>query len=430
MDFKADMLFRPHFSSNWDNRSKCGSRRSNWNNPTLNLNSNISRRGVADTGVTPRAYPTAEHIGLARVPNIQQGPGLNSRSSEIQAGQFTTMKRHGNLWNKIITTENITLAYQKARKGKGWQYKVQNFEKNLEQNIEAIRQFLEDKTFTTSEYRVKEVFEPKQRTIYILPFAPDRIVQHAVMNVLEPIWNSLMIEDSYACRQGKGQHAASRRTMQWVRKYRYCMQADVRKFYPSINHDILMDIVKRKIKDSDVLWLLEDIIYSIPGGRNVPIGNYTSQWLGNLYLNELDMYVKHQLREKAYLRYNDDFVIFGNDKQKLHEHRNNIRCFLKYNLDLTMSKDKVFPVSQGLDFVGYRHFPDKILLRKRTAKRVKRKINSIPYLLKTGAISPESALSSIASTQGWLQWANTHNLSISLKLEKLKGEVNELCTQV
>jgi retron-type reverse transcriptase len=427
MDFKADMLYRPHFGSNWDNGAKCGSRSSNWNNPALNLNSNNGSQGVTDTGATPQgAYPTAEHIGLARVPNIQQG--LCRVSSQGESPVEHLMKRHGNLWSKIITTENIALAYKKARKGKGWQHKVQNFEKNLEDNLENIRQSLIEKSFTTSEYRVKEVYEPKQRTIYILPFAPDRIVQHAVMNVLEPIWNSMMIEDSYACRQGKGQHSASRRTMQWVRKYKYCFQADVKKFYPSINHDILMNIVRRKIKDPDVLWLLEDIIYSIPGDNNVPIGNYTSQWLGNLYLNELDMYVKHQLREKAYLRYNDDFVIFGNDKQKLHEQRNNIRCFLKYNMDLTMSKDKGLPVFQGLDFVGYRHFPNKILLRKRTAKRVKKKIDSIPYLLKTGAISPESALSSIASTQGWLQWANTHNLSIALQLEKLKGEVNELCT--
>lgn len=429
MVLEADMLFRPHFGSNWDNSAKCGSRRSNWNNPTLNLNSNISRRGVTDTGeISHGVNPTAEHIGLARVPNIQQG--LCRASSHCESPVEHLMKRHGNLWEGIVTTENINLAFQKARKGKGWQYKVQNFEKNLEQNIEGIRQSLIKKTFTTSEYRVKELFEPKQRTIYILPFAPDRIIQHAVMNVLEPIWDTLMIDDSYACRKGKGQHTASLKTMQWIKKHKYCMQADVKKFYPSINHDLLMNVVRRKIKDPNVLWLLEDIIYSIPGGHNVPIGNYTSQWLGNLYLNELDMYVKHQLREKAYLRYNDDFVIFGDDKQKLHEQRNNIRCFLKYQLDLTMSKDKVFPVSQGLDFIGYRHFPDKVLLRKRTAKRVKKRIGSLPYLLKTGQISPESARSSVASTQGWLQWANTHNLSITLQLEKLKGEINEFCTQV
>lgn len=429
MCIKADMLYRPLFGSNWDNRSKCGSRRSNWSNPALNLNANHGSRGVTDTGATPQgAYPTAEHIGLAGVPNIQQGSCLGSRDPETQAGQF--MKRHGKLWENVVSAENIRAAYRKARKGKGWQYKVQNFEKNLEDNLEEIRQSLIEKTFTTSEYRVKEVHEPKRRKIYILPFAPDRIVQHAVMNVLEPIWNALMVEESFACRKGKGQHGASRMAAAGVRRHLYCMQADVKKFYPSINHNILMGVVEKKIKDPNVLWLLQDIIYSMPGGRNIPIGNYTSQWLGNLYLNELDMYVKHDLKVKEYIRYNDDFVIFGNDKTKLHEYRKSIGCFLLQKLDLTMSKDKVFPVSQGLDFVGYRHFPDKILLRKSTAKRVKKKIQGIIRRIHTGAVSPESARSSIASTEGWIQWANTHNFSLSLQIEKLKGEVNELCTQV
>jgi hypothetical protein len=169
MDITADMLYRPHFGSNWDNRSKCGSRSSNWNNPTLNLNAHNGGRGVTDTGGTLRANPTAEHIGLAERPNTQQGPCLGSRATETQARYF--MRRHGNLWEKIVTTENLALAYQRARKGKRWQYKVQNFEKNLEGNLERIKQSLIDKTFTTSEYRVKEVYEPKQRTIYVLPFA-------------------------------------------------------------------------------------------------------------------------------------------------------------------------------------------------------------------------------------------------------------------
>jgi len=219
------MLFRPLFGSNWDNSAKCGSRRSNWNNPALNLNANIGRQGVTETGATSQGvYPTAEYIGLARWPNTQQGPGLGSRFAELQAGQLLgiTMKRHGDLWEKVTAIENIELAYKKARKGKGWQHKVQNFEKHHDHNLKSIQKLLVDKTFTTSEYVKKEIFEPKQRTIYVLPFAPDRIVQHAVMNVLEPIWDAMMIGDSHACRRGKGQHSASRRAMQFTRKYKYC----------------------------------------------------------------------------------------------------------------------------------------------------------------------------------------------------------------
>lgn len=420
------MLFRPHFGSNWDNSANCSSRRSNWNNPALNLNANNGGQGVTETGENPHgAYPTAEHISLPRWANTQQGSGPGSRETEPREGHF--MKRHGNLWAKVVEKENLYLAFRKAKKGKGWQHTVQRFEENIDTNLEIIRKSLINKTFTTSDYLQKEVYEPKQRTIYVLPFAPDRIVQHAIMNILEPIWNSMMIGDSHACRKGKGQHSASRRAMEFTRQYHYCFQADVRKFYPSINHNILMKIIEKKVKDPTVLWLLGDIIYSMPGETNVPIGNYTSQWFGNLYLNELDMFVKHELREKSYLRYNDDFMIFGNDKKRLHYNRLKIEAFLKESLALTMAKDKVFPVTQGLDFVGYRHFPGKILLRKRTAKRVKKRIGSLSRKVSVGKISPESARSSIASTEGWIKWANTYNFSISLQLEKLKEKINGRC---
>jgi len=337
------------------------------------------------------------------------------------------MKRHGNLWETVTARDNLEIAFKKARKGKAWQSKVKAFERNSAANLGSIRLSLIQKTFTTSEYIQKEVYEPKQRTIYVLPFAPDRIVQHAVMNVLEPIWNAMMIGGSHACRKGKGQHSASKEVMEYARRYRYCFQADVRKFYPSIDHAKLMEIIKRKIKDKNVLWLLEDIIYSMPGGKNVPIGNYTSQWFGNLYLNELDMFVKHNLKEKAYIRYNDDFVIFGDDKKQLHRDRRLIETFLRDDLHLTMAKDKVFPVSQGLDFVGYRHFPDKILLRKRTAKRVRNRIAALRAKVAYGTIPPEVARSSVASTEGWMKWANTHNLVISMDLSAIKEEINEQC---
>jgi hypothetical protein len=188
---------------------------------------------------------------------------------------------------------------------------VQAFEKNLDDNIKSISKSLIDRTFQTSEYRTKIIHEPKERTIFILPFAPDRIVQHSLMNILEPIWDKMMIHNNFACRVGKGIHAGSRKTMEYVRKNSYCLKCDISKFYPSVNHDILYDILQRKIKCIDTLWLIKDIIYSYTGnGNNIPIGNYTSQWFGNMYLNELDTYVKHELRCKDYLRYCDDFCLF------------------------------------------------------------------------------------------------------------------------
>ena len=330
------------------------------------------------------------------------------------------MRRHGNLFQEIVKIENIYLAYRKARKGKRWQRKVQAFEKNLDDNIKNIRQSLINKTFHTSEYRMKMIHEPKEREIFILPFAPDRIVQHALMNIIEPIWDSMMIHNNYACRVGKGIHVGSKKTMEYVRKNNYCLKCDISKFYPSVDHDILYKILQRKIKCADTLWLIKNIIYSYPGGKNVPIGNYTSQWFGNMYLNELDAYVKHELKCKDYLRYCDDFCLFHSDKKVLNAAAKRIESFLLNRLKLKFSKCQLFPVSHGVDFLGYRHFRKYILLRKSTAKRVKKRLAKLPYMLEEGKINSEQFRSSIASTHGWLKWANTHNFRLAISIHNLQ----------
>ena len=329
------------------------------------------------------------------------------------------MKRHGNLFEKIAHMDNLRLAHQKARRRKSWHRAVVRFEQDTEGNLQRIQESLLGKTFTTSPYTIKEIFEPKRRFIYVLPFAPDRVVQHAIMNVLEPIWDKLMIPTSYACRQGLGGHAGSRKTMEYVRRYRYCLQGDVSKFYPSMDHETLSNIVRRKIKCRDTLWLLGNIIHSIPGGVNVPIGNYTSQWFGNLYLNELDQWLKHQRNIPAYVRYCDDFCLFHDDKSVLRGLAEEIRAFVADRLKMRLSKLNLFPVAQGVDFIGYRHFPDYILLRKRTAQRVKARLRALPGALASGRITPERYRSSIASTMGWIKWANTRNLALSLDLDAL-----------
>lgn len=329
------------------------------------------------------------------------------------------MKRHGNLYSKITDIENLQLAYHKARKGKSWQKAIKDFERNTEKNLLDIRESLINKTFHTSPYKTGVIYEPKEREIYILPFAPDRIVQHALMNVIEPIWESFFIYDSYACRIGKGIHAASKRTMECVRKTRYCLQCDVAKFYPSVKHNILFEIIQKKLKCKDTLWLISDIIYSFEGGQNVPIGNYTSQWFGNLYLNELDQYIKQEHKIKHYLRYCDDFLLFHDDKKYLQRIAVTIKDFLIKNLELTLKKCSLFPVSQGVDFVGYRHFRKYVLVRKSTAKRVQKRLKNLPQALKEGQITFEQFRSSLASTKGWLKWANAHNLALNLRMDEL-----------
>jgi hypothetical protein len=331
------------------------------------------------------------------------------------------MRRHNNLFSKIVDIDNLRVAYKRARQGKTNKTFVIRFAQKSESQLIEIQQSLIEGTFGTSKYHTKWVYEPKKRLIYVLPFAPDRIVQHAIMNIVEPIWDRLLINDSYACRIGKGIHLGSKKCMEFVRKYKYCLKCDISKFYPSVDHDILFDIIQHKIKCVPTLDLLREIIYSIPGGKNVPIGNYTSQWFGNLYLNELDQHLKHEWKIKPYVRYCDDFVAFSDDKSFLNEVSVAVKDFCNNRLKLSLSKCDLFPVTQGVDFLGYRHFPNYILLRKSTAKRVQKRLTHLPYLLESGKITLEQYRSSIASTKGWLKWANTHNFKLSLQLEELSS---------
>ena len=331
------------------------------------------------------------------------------------------MKRTGNLWDKIISKENLYIAYRKARRGKAWQKKVKRIDDRTSYFLGKLHNILADGRYHTSSYKTKVIYEPKMRTIYILPFYPDRIIHHAIMNVLEPIWDKLFIEHSYACRLGKGQHKGSKYCMSLVRKYKYCLKCDISKFYPSINHQIMKTIIRKKIKDERLLKLLDEIIDSIEGNTNVPIGNYLSQWFGNLYLNELDMLIKHHYHFKAYLRYCDDFLLFSDDKEELHKIAAELKVFLADKLKLKMSKCDVFPTTRGVDFLGYRHFPQGyILVRKATAKRMKKRMRGVLWNYKHHKITKIQALSQIASTEGWLKHANTYNFSVSLQLDKLK----------
>ena len=307
-----------------------------------------------------------------------------------------------------------------------WQGAIRRACENREEILDNIESMLKEHRFTTSPYKTKVIYEPKRRDIYVLPFYPDRIVQHAVMNVLTPIWDNMMYFDSYACRKGKGQHKGSNRCMQFARRNSYCLKCDISKFYPSIHHDTLMRIIQKKIKDKDVINLLDDIVRSVGGERNVPIGNYTSQWLGNMYLNELDTFVKQKLRIKDYIRYCDDFILFGT-KEELMAVIPALHDFVEHELKLKFSKFDLFPTKRGIDFLGYRHFPNGVvLLRKSTAKRVKKRLKGLVEKVRKGKVSRESAIGSIESTRGWLRWANTYNLRMSLELDRKENEIAEI----
>lgn len=301
------------------------------------------------------------------------------------------MKRHGNLWNKIVDYDNLYTAYKAASRGKSKRREVIEFNKDVEGNIKKIQELLITGSYTTSKYIEGKVYVPKERVIYKLPFSPDRIVQHALLQILIPIWNKLLIYDCYACRKNKGVHRASLRVSKFLPKYKYYLKTDISKFYPSINHDILYNIVCRKIKCQHTLNLIHNIIYSFSGGRNVPIGNYTSQWFGNLYLNELDQYIKHKYSNIFYIRYSDDILVLSNDKICLNNIRKDMGNKLR-TLRLSFSKWNISHTKFSVDFVGYKHFYNKVILRKCALKRIMQRFQNNP------------SKQSLASTIGWLKW--------------------------
>jgi RNA-directed DNA polymerase len=286
------------------------------------------------------------------------------------------MKRINNLYKQICSLENITLADQKARKGKGNQYGIVLHDRNREQNLLRLREMLLNKTYSTSSYDTFKIYEPKEREVYRLPFFPDRIAHHAIMNILEKFFVSTFTADTYSCIKGRGIHGAATAVKNALRdrpNTTYCLKLDIKKFYPNIDHDILKHLLQRKFKDQDLLWLLGEIIDSAPG---VPIGNYLSQYFANFYLTYFDHWIKEVKKVKYYFRYADDIVILSGEKGSLHKLFIEIREYLRHNLKMEVKSNyQVFPLaSRGLDFVGYVFFHTHTLLRKSIKKNFARAI--------------------------------------------------------
>lgn len=317
------------------------------------------------------------------------------------------MKRIGNLYHKICELDNIYLAYTKARQGKRKSYGVRQFEKNLDQNIQNIQKDLLAETYKTSEYDVFTIYDPKEREIYRLPFK-DRIVHHAIMNILESLWTSTLISHTYSCIKGRGIHGVLKhlkRDLVNREQTKYCLKMDIKKFYPSIDHAVLKQIVRKKIKDNQLLKLLDGIVDS---ARGVPIGNYLSQFLANLYLSYFDHWIKENKRIKYYYRYADDMVILSGSKEHLHNLLCEIRTYLKERLNLQLKNNyQIFPIeSRGIDFVGYVFYHTHILLRKTIKKNFCRRVSQ----LNKKDISLKDYKRSICSWIGWTKHCNSKHL--------------------
>lgn len=322
------------------------------------------------------------------------------------------MKRADNLFNKICSIENLRLADAKARKGKKRTHGVILFDKDREGNLQRLHELLISGQYKTSEYTFFTVHDPKERVIARLPYYPDRIVHHAITSVLEPIFTRLYTADTYACIKGRGGHLARHKIMEAMRKdkegTKYCLKLDIRKYYPSIDHEILKGILRRKIKDQRCLALLDEIIDSAPG---LPIGNYLSQTLANVFLAFFDHYVKEELGVKYYFRYVDDIVVFSDNKDYLRKVLEGIRAKLG-ELRLTVKANwQVFPVeARGVDFLGYVFRHGYVLLRKRIKKNLFR---VLAHMRKVTRNCKKIRLA-VASYIGWLKYTDSRHLQITL----------------
>ena len=308
------------------------------------------------------------------------------------------MKRIGNLYDKIYDIDNIREAHRNARKRKTHYNEVKEVDADVDKYCYEIQAMLRDKTFVNGQYEVfKKVEKGKEREIYKLPYFPDRIIHHAIMQVLEPIWKKTLIADTYQSIKGRGIHKAKDKIQRLLRKYKikYALKMDVKKFYPSINNDILKQILRKKLKCKDTLWLLDTIVDSTKG---VPIGNYLSQYFGNLYLTYVDHTVKEVLGVKYYFRYCDDIVVLGDSKDVLHRTRVKISQLIGV-LQLTLKGNyQVHKVEdRGLDFLGYRMFCEYTLLRTKIATSIKR----------------SNKAASLASYNGWVVSSSGYNLAKS-----------------
>lgn len=325
---------------------------------------------------------------------------------------------------------NVQKAYNKAKKCKRYRKDVLIFTNDKEGNLDKVREDIKSLAYEPSEYRYFKVFEPKERQIMALPFY-DRVVQHAINNVLEPIFNKRFIFHSYACRKSKGMHSASdelQKTLYGWKKYHpdqtlYAIKADIHHYFQSIDHEILKAELRKVIKDAGVLELTDRIIDhngQMPDGVGIPVGNLTSQLFANIYLNRLDQYIKHTLGAKDYRRYMDDFIILSPDKEQLRRWLADIERFLREELKLEFNpKTTILAAKNGIDFVGYKHRGTHKKVRRDSIKRIKRTIKKC----ESGKITKEQLQKSIKSWTGHAAHADSYNLR--KKIETLAHDAIE-----
>jgi RNA-directed DNA polymerase len=348
------------------------------------------------------------------------------------------MKTYKHLYPQIVSFENLYLASREAARGKRGQPDVAAFDFDLEANLFQLQEELQTQTYRHSSYYSFRIRDPKPRLISAAPFR-DRVVHHALVRIIEPIFEQSFIPDSYANRIGKGTHRALNRCQEFARRYRYVLQCDIVQFFPAVDHAIFVQILARKIADPDVMWLVTRILESgvgvlsgdyqmvwFPGDdlfaanrpRGLPIGNLTSQFGANCYLNPLDHFVKRELHCQGYLRYVDDSLLFADDKRTLWEWKGAVQGFLaRLRLTVHQRESTVYPVTHGIPFLGFRVFPTHRRLKRRNGVAFARRLRRHCAALARGELTYEELHQ---RAQGWVAHA-THGDTYGLRRSLLSS---------
>ena len=285
------------------------------------------------------------------------------------------MKRFGNLFDSTFTIENLYEAYLNARKGKRKKRSCFDFEINLGANLNTLYKEIHSGTYKPQPYHTFKVYEPKERMIHAPAFR-DIVIQHAIYKIIYPIFNNTFISTSFACRKGFGTHKASIYTQKALRRYSedlYTLKLDVKKFFYSIDRNILKSLLEKKIKDKKFINITM-LFTDYEDALGIPIGNLLSQIFALIYLNPIDQYIKRVLKAKDYVRYVDDFILFGLTRNECLEYKEKIEIFLKEKLHLELSKFSIQKIKRGVNFVGYRTWQTYRLIRKHSLYKFKKSL--------------------------------------------------------
>lgn len=330
--------------------------------------------------------------------------------------ESTMPKTHNNLWERVVNFENLFEGYRAAVRNKRFRDSALNYRARLEENIINTLNLLLWKQWQPASYREFSVYEPKKRLISAPAFR-DRVVHHALVRIVEPLFERKFIADSFACRTGKGTHAAKQRVESFAatanRKWGnyYVLKGDIKAYFHSIDRRILIDIIERTISDKDVLWLMKQIVASDGDRQGIPIGALTSQLFANVYLDTLDHYIKDDLGVKMYARYMDDFLVVHSDKDYLRKLLVTIEAFVSERLHLSLNPKTTIYKSgsstcHSIDFCGYQIWPGYTKPRKRTVKSARKRFRKLSELYRQGSIGLDRVRSSIMSFLGYMKHCN------------------------